>query len=159
MNVSRRSKYQKKDNPRKKLPIIASSACSILFTNFLRTSLQTESLEYWMKTNLINKRALKEQGVELNIWICHFVHKDFRPDSKEVSDKETQDPRAYNRQPGKGLPHTQLGYWRGELIDGEHVNHLRFADIIIFASNTELQRMLNDLNEACQNIGFIMNLS
>ena len=48
---------------------------------------------------------------------------------------------------------------KGINIDGEYLNHLRFADDISNTTEapTELQQMLNDLNRESKKVGFKMN--
>jgi hypothetical protein len=49
---------------------------------------------------------------------------------------------------------------KGILIDGEHINHLRYADdlVLITTCAPELQIMLDEVNEASRKIGLEMNL-
>lgn len=46
-------------------------------------------------------------------------------------------------------------------MDGEYLNHLRFADdIVLIANNPEaLQQRINELNIACNEVGLKMNLA
>ena len=116
--------------------------------------------------------TLQEQGIE-PVYINIFKHiykqaksfirlyKDSKPFhlGRRVRQGETSSPKLF-RPVSRNFSKKLRWENRGIRIDGEFINHLRFADdIIIFASSSEeLQRMLRELNQASLLVGFSMNL-
>ena len=116
--------------------------------------------------------AIKEQGVEL-AYVQIFdhiyrhaksyirLHRDSEPFpiKKGVRQGDTSSPKLFTACLEKVFRNL---HWnkKGIRIDGEFLNHLRFADdIVIFANSPEqLQQMLKEMNEASLKVGLSMNL-
>jgi len=116
--------------------------------------------------------ALQDQGVDpvyINV-LKHIynnaksfirLHKDSKPFQlgRGVRQGDTSSPKLFTACLEKVFRRLD---WetKGIKIDGESLNHLRFADdIILFASNFEdLQEMLQELNQASLEVGLSMNL-
>ncbi len=76
--------------------------------------------------------------------------------SGKVLGKATQSPPNYSQQIIKKLEWDDMGL----KIDGEYLNNLRFADDIVFLSDSgeDLKKMISDLHKESLKVGLVMNM-